>query len=438
MSEDQSHISKALGYMLAAVVLGGLTARLSFRGLVNHAYGLLFILAVLVVFRLFVCLYISPHDLYIFKLSRAGQQPLSVLLCVFSPLILASLLHRFVKADAVPELAVMAMAVFLVLVDAGLAFLTGSMETAVVCGLTIMATAWLAGMPSLSALSIAVVMILVEIGLVPVTCPQLSAGNAEHWTPVAVSCGAFARGSWFGMDEALSVDNVPQDFYNDFLFSSLVGYQLGAFGALLVMILFTFLGVLGFRLASQCQSPYVRLCVAGTTLSFLLPAFMHMGVCTATLPPGRILVPFLSGGGEALIVSWLTLGIVASAIQYDVEAPTQDAAPEHQVLAHFTFWCPMRARVLMTVFAVIMAVLVFRVIVLASDSDMARRFTDYIEESIPAEDILDIVPPRWEPHFEPRKPRNIYHETRLPSQDHQNVYECRQQTAAITRHETRT
>jgi len=389
--EDNAYTLKGVGFLLASILLAGIAARAPFPDLLKYGTGALFVLPVLALIYLLDCLYIRSDGEWIFRWSDSPwQRPLLATIVALSPTIFVSVLSHVSEANL--EYGLPGTTAFLVVASAALGCMAGSPEAATVSILTVLTVAWLAGLSNGLTVWILTASCIIGLALSSFTHPQPSAtGDSAPWTPVAVSCGSIAQGRWLGagLGGGLFPDATPQRFYDDFLFS-LVGSEMGAVGALLLMALFLLFAVFGLRLAGQLETPHARLCVAGTTVSLLLPAILHFGICTATLPAGKMWLPFLTGGGGSLLVPWTALGIALAAVQHDVRSPGTFPG-------HFTLWRPIRVRVLTAVFAAAMALLAFRVISLATDQDTAQRFSEYVDESLLLIQDPSPLPPVYPP-----------------------------------------
>lgn len=99
--------------------------------------------------------------------------------------------------------------------------------------------------------------------------------------------------------------------HTDFIFA-LIGEELGLWGAMLVLGLFTLFAVRGFRIAIRHPDPFASLLAFGLTLTIVVAAFVNIGVVTGLLPTKGLALPFLSYGGSALIVSLVQVGILSA------------------------------------------------------------------------------------------------------------------------------
>lgn len=91
---------------------------------------------------------------------------------------------------------------------------------------------------------------------------------------------------------------------------SVAAEELGYFRILLVLLLFVFILVRGFRIARNAPDPFGRLLAAGITSWFFVQMAVHIGANMALLPLTGIPLPFVSYGGSALVASLAAAGIL--------------------------------------------------------------------------------------------------------------------------------
>lgn len=97
----------------------------------------------------------------------------------------------------------------------------------------------------------------------------------------------------------------------DYVFSVL-GEELGFFGALLLFALFVVLIWRGLRAAELSKDMFGRLIATGLVIYILLQAFINVAVNVGLLPVTGIPLPFVSQGGSSLITLFIGLGILES------------------------------------------------------------------------------------------------------------------------------
>lgn len=97
----------------------------------------------------------------------------------------------------------------------------------------------------------------------------------------------------------------------DYVFSVL-GEELGFFGAMLLFALFVVLIWRGLRAAELSKDMFGRLIATGLAIYILLQAFINVAVNVGLLPVTGIPLPFVSQGGSSLITLFIGLGILES------------------------------------------------------------------------------------------------------------------------------
>ena len=95
----------------------------------------------------------------------------------------------------------------------------------------------------------------------------------------------------------------------DFIFS-IIGEELGFIGAFLIVLLFAFLGMRGFRAAFRTKDPFARLIAFGITTTILLQAFFNISVVLSLVPTKGIPLPLISSGGTSLFCTLASIGVL--------------------------------------------------------------------------------------------------------------------------------
>lgn len=99
--------------------------------------------------------------------------------------------------------------------------------------------------------------------------------------------------------------------YNDFIGSN-VGEEWGFVGMLVLVLAFAAWGWLGFRIAAQARTPFLRLVAVGLTFTMVVTAYLHIGVVIGLLPTTGLTLPFVSYGRSNLVLSLLMTGILVN------------------------------------------------------------------------------------------------------------------------------
>lgn len=236
-------------------------------------------------------------------------------LVLFAASLLSRRLDRVasVRQTLLPLLVVFGVMVALILAQP-------SLGTVVLLGGILLAMLFLAGLPArhmaaLLALGAgAVVLFTMLIGyrrqrvasfLDPWSDPY-GAGYQAVQAQVGIASGGFTGVGPGGARSNLAY--VPYA-HTDFIFVT-IAENLGLIGALVVVLLFLCLGVLGIRVVRDAPDPYGAFLAAGISGWFVLQAFTNIAVAQSLLPTMGVPLPFVSYGGSSLIVNLAAAGIL--------------------------------------------------------------------------------------------------------------------------------
>lgn len=124
---------------------------------------------------------------------------------------------------------------------------------------------------------------------------------------------AFANGGLSGTGLGASLQKLfyLPEAYNDFILSVL-GEELGFIGIFIIVILFIFMMLFGFRLAMNVAEEKGRVFIASVIFLIGFQAFLNMAVVLGLLPTKGLNLPFISYGGSSLLANLSALGVVLS------------------------------------------------------------------------------------------------------------------------------
>jgi len=100
---------------------------------------------------------------------------------------------------------------------------------------------------------------------------------------------------------------------------AIIGEELGLIGSALVILLFAFLMVRGFRVVLRARDDFGSLLAVGIVSWIGYQALINVGGITRTLPLTGIPLPFLSYGGSALMAMLAGVGVLLSVSRYGVD-----------------------------------------------------------------------------------------------------------------------
>jgi cell division protein FtsW len=124
---------------------------------------------------------------------------------------------------------------------------------------------------------------------------------------------AIADGGWFGVglgNGTLKWNWLPEA-HNDFIFA-VIAEELGVVGCMMVVLLFAVLAYSGLRIARRVPDAFRRIAASAVTIWFVTQAFINIGGVIRLLPVTGLVLPFISHGGSALVVSLAAVGMLAS------------------------------------------------------------------------------------------------------------------------------
>ncbi len=99
--------------------------------------------------------------------------------------------------------------------------------------------------------------------------------------------------------------------HNDMIFS-IICEEMGLFGSVILVLLFSALIFCGYRVAIKCYNTFGSLIAVGITTMIAIQVVINMGVATNTIPNTGIPMPFISYGGSSLVINMASIGLLLS------------------------------------------------------------------------------------------------------------------------------
>ena len=122
---------------------------------------------------------------------------------------------------------------------------------------------------------------------------------------------ALGTGGWFGV--GLGASRARWSFlpnaHTDFIFA-IIGEETGFVGASLVIGLFALFGFFGVRVALRAPDRFGRLLAVGIVAWLSFQALVNVGGVVGALPITGVPLPFVSSGGNAMLVNLAAVGIL--------------------------------------------------------------------------------------------------------------------------------
>jgi cell division protein FtsW len=140
---------------------------------------------------------------------------------------------------------------------------------------------------------------------------QFAFGSGYQLTQALI---AFGRGEIFGLGLGEGIQKLfyLPEAHNDFIFA-VIAEELGLVGALTVLSLFAVLVVRILRVGRQALdagTAFGGYLVYGVGLLLGVQCLINLGVNTGVLPTKGLTLPFVSYGGNSLVVSCAMIGLV--------------------------------------------------------------------------------------------------------------------------------
>ena len=203
----------------------------------------------------------------------------------------------------------------------GLVMLGHDLGTMMIMAMLVAGAVWVAGIPRRWFAAAGIIGVLGVIGLTVTSSNRMARiTNWLHGICEGDSCYqsdqglmGLAEGGWWGKGLGQSAQKwgrLPAA-EDDYIFA-IIGEELGLIGTLGVVLLFTVLALLLFRMITRLEDHFMQITVAGICAWLLGQAFVNMMVVTGLLPVIGVPLPFISSGGSALLASMTALGILLS------------------------------------------------------------------------------------------------------------------------------
>lgn len=102
--------------------------------------------------------------------------------------------------------------------------------------------------------------------------------------------------------------------HTDFIYA-IMGEETGFAGALVILLLFVVLSVLGIAIAHRASDPFARLLAAGITAWISAQALINIGGVVGLVPITGLPLPFVSVGGSAMLTAMGAIGVLINIAQ---------------------------------------------------------------------------------------------------------------------------
>jgi len=144
---------------------------------------------------------------------------------------------------------------------------------------------------------------------------------------------AFGRGEWFGVGLGNGIQKLfyLPEAHTDFLMA-VIGEELGLMGTLVVIFLFAVIVWRAFAIGAEAvmlDSRFAAYMAQGFGLWIGVQSFINLGVNVGLLPTKGLTLPFMSYGGNSIIVACMVISIL---VRIDYENRHQDSSLKRERL----------------------------------------------------------------------------------------------------------
>jgi rod shape determining protein RodA len=137
----------------------------------------------------------------------------------------------------------------------------------------------------------------------------LGAGYHIIQSKIAIGSGGLFGKGWLNGTQS-HLQFLPEHA-TDFIFA-VSGEELGLLGAIILLILYLVAAGRGLYISVQAQDTFSRLLAGGISSTFLISAFVNIGMVTGVLPVVGVPLPLVSYGGTSAITLIASFGILMS------------------------------------------------------------------------------------------------------------------------------
>ncbi len=144
---------------------------------------------------------------------------------------------------------------------------------------------------------------------------------------VMQSLFAMGSGGVFGVGLGKSIQknlHLPEA-QNDFILA-IIGEELGFVGILLLLLCYLVLIWKGFEIALRARDFFGMLLACGITSMLAIQVILNVLVTTSSMPPTGVILPFVSYGGNALLLFMSAMGILLNISRVSDRYPARESS----------------------------------------------------------------------------------------------------------------
>jgi cell division protein FtsW len=129
---------------------------------------------------------------------------------------------------------------------------------------------------------------------------------------------ALGSGGWLGLGLGGSREKwgTLPEAHTDFIYA-VMGEELGIFGTVSVLVLFTAIAIIGLQIARKTNEAFIQIATLGIVAWIVTQALVNIGAVLGILPITGVPLPLVSYGGSSLIPTLLAMGILMAFAKHE-------------------------------------------------------------------------------------------------------------------------
>lgn len=148
---------------------------------------------------------------------------------------------------------------------------------------------------------------------------QETLGASYHIRNALIAIGS--GGLWgLGFGQSKQKYLYLPEAHTDSIFA-IICEELGFIRAPIILIIFAFVGVRGYRIALRAPDAFARLAAVGITTWLIAQMLVNIGAMLSLLPLTGVPLPFISYGGSSLIILLAAVGILVNISKSQIVSP---------------------------------------------------------------------------------------------------------------------
>ncbi|HEU5253886.1 MAG TPA: FtsW/RodA/SpoVE family cell cycle protein [Solirubrobacterales bacterium] len=150
----------------------------------------------------------------------------------------------------------------------------------------------------------------IEIWLHPYNDPQDAGYQILNSIFAQADGGLFGKGFGEALIVVPGTDNALLPAAQTDMIYALIVNELGLFGAVGVVLVYTLIAARGFKIALIAADGFSKLLATGLTAVFAIQAFVIIGGVTRVIPLTGVTLPFISYGGSSIVANFVLLALL--------------------------------------------------------------------------------------------------------------------------------